>query len=262
MTSRIVEPTELLDEEFDTLEDDLDLNAPEPQVEQEDQSEANNIPEKFKGKSSEEIAEAYLNLEKEYGRRSQEIGELRQLTDNFIQQELVKKPNVEEDPINEEDFLVDPAAAVGKAVKSDPVVKELQEQVANFQRENALANFTNKHPEWQQTSGSDDFINWVQSSPYRQGLYQKANSYDLQAADELFSIYKDVSSVPKAEPVKDTKRETALKKATSEKGGSGGGKSKKVYRRADLIRLRNEDFSKYEAMESEIMAAYSEGRVK
>jgi hypothetical protein len=235
MTSRIVEPEELLDNEFDTLEDADALDAP-ASAEAPSEETTSKVPEKFKGKSAEEIADAYLNLEQEYGRRSQEIGELRQLADSFIQQELNKSPKAEEASISDDDFLTDPANAVGKAVKSDPVVQQLQEQLVASQRENAMTQFTNKHP------------------------YQKANSFDFAAADELFSIYGDINKA--TETVNDTKREEALKKATSEKGSSGGGKSKKVYRRADLIRLRNEDPNKYEAMESEIMAAYAEGRIK
>lgn len=261
MTSRIVEPSELLDDEYDTIEDTEALDAPETTEASSEEVESK-VPEKFKGKSPEEIAEAYLNLEKEYGRRSQEIGELRSLADNFIQQELNKKPKVEEDPISDDDFLVDPAATVGKAVKSDPVVRQLQEQLQSIQRENAMSSFNARHPNWQETAATEQFNNWVMASPYRQSLYQKANSFDFTAADELFNIYSDMNATPKAESTKDTMREDALKKATSEKGSSGGGKSRKVYRRADLIRLRNEDPSKYEAMESEIMAAYAEGRIK
>jgi len=44
--------------------------------------------------------------------------------------------------------------------------------------------------------------------------------------------------------------------------GGSGETTRKVYRRADLIRLKMRDPGKYDAMSDEIMAAYSEGRVK
>jgi hypothetical protein len=53
----------------------------------------------------------------------------------------------------------------------------------------------------------------------------------------------------------------ALKAAAVDVGGSGES-SKKVYRRADLIRLKMTDPSRYEALQPEIMAAYAENRVK
>ena len=55
--------------------------------------------------------------------------------------------------------------------------------------------------------------------------------------------------------------EKGLKAAAVDTGGSGES-SKRVYRRADLIRLRMTDPARYEALESEIMTAYAEGRVK
>jgi len=37
---------------------------------------------------------------------------------------------------------------------------------------------------------------------------------------------------------------------------------KKIYRRADLIRLRTNDPERYDALQDEILEAYAEGRVK
>ena len=52
-----------------------------------------------------------------------------------------------------------------------------------------------------------------------------------------------------------------MKAATVDVGGTGES-SRKVYRRADLIKLKMTDPQRYEDMQPEIMAAYSEGRVK
>ena len=41
-----------------------------------------------------------------------------------------------------------------------------------------------------------------------------------------------------------------------------GESGKRVYRRADLIRLKMQDPARYDALSDEIMAAYAEGRVK
>jgi hypothetical protein len=37
---------------------------------------------------------------------------------------------------------------------------------------------------------------------------------------------------------------------------------KKIYRRADIIKLMNSDPERYQALSPEILAAYAEGRVK
>ena len=53
----------------------------------------------------------------------------------------------------------------------------------------------------------------------------------------------------------------AMKAATVDVGGSGE-TSRKVYRRADLIKLRMTDPDRYMALQDEIMSAYAQGRVK
>ena len=55
--------------------------------------------------------------------------------------------------------------------------------------------------------------------------------------------------------------ESALKSAAVDTGGTGE-TSKRIYRRADLIRLRMTDPDRYNALQDEIMAAYAEDRVK
>jgi hypothetical protein len=52
-----------------------------------------------------------------------------------------------------------------------------------------------------------------------------------------------------------------LQAAAVDTGGSGES-SRKIYRRADLIRLKMTNPAKYEAMSDEILAAYAEKRVK
>jgi hypothetical protein len=44
--------------------------------------------------------------------------------------------------------------------------------------------------------------------------------------------------------------------------GGTGETGKPVYRRADLIRLRMQDPTRYESMADEILNAYAEGRVR
>ena len=44
--------------------------------------------------------------------------------------------------------------------------------------------------------------------------------------------------------------------------GGSGESGKRVYRRADLIRLKMTDPDRYEALSGEIMQAYQDGRVR
>ena len=56
-------------------------------------------------------------------------------------------------------------------------------------------------------------------------------------------------------------RKQNLKAVGVDSGGTGES-TKRVYRRADLIRLKMTDPGRYEALSDEIMQAYQEGRVK
>jgi hypothetical protein len=56
-------------------------------------------------------------------------------------------------------------------------------------------------------------------------------------------------------------RKQQLKSVDVGTNGISPATSKKKYRRADIIKLMQTDPSRYEALQDEIMKAYSEGRV-
>ena len=79
----------------------------------------------------------------------------------------------------------------------------------------------------------------------------------------LLSTFKQIRSVKTQQTQTNGEqvRKQSLKAAGVDTGGSGE-TSQKIYRRADLIRLRMTDPRRYEALSDDIMAAYAEGRVK
>jgi hypothetical protein len=121
-----------------------------------------------------------------------------------------------------------------------------------------------EHPDFGQIAQDTDFVNWVKSSPIRLGLYAKADGeFDYDSANELLSTYKQLRGI-KAKQTTDageTQRKSSLKAASVDVGGSGES-GKRVYRRADLIRLKMTDPDRYEQLSGEIMQAYQDGRVR
>ena len=79
----------------------------------------------------------------------------------------------------------------------------------------------------------------------------------------MLSTYKQLRGVKakQTNEAGETQRKSNLKAATVDVGGSGES-GKRVYRRADLIRLKMTDPNRYDALSDEIMQAYAEGRVK
>lgn len=223
---------------------------------------AEELPEKFRGKSAADIAEAYENLEKELGRKGQEIGELRKLTDEFLQQQL-SQPTSKEPEV---DFFDDPEQAVRKIINDDPRFKEIERQTQAQQAAMSVQQLQQAHPDFQEVVQNPDFQKWVSGSKIRQQLFKAADSYNFDAANELLTNFKErqlISKTQEVEAQKESKRKSALKTGKGVSRTSGESTAgKKIYRRTDLVRLKQTDPDRYDALADEIYAAYAEGRVK
>lgn len=260
------------DEQFiDVSEDSVgELSFEEP--EEREEAPKPELPEKFRGKSSEEIASAYTQLEKELGRKGNEIGELRKLTDQLLELEIQQKKNqaqqsqIKEDDLSVDDWFEAPDRATEKYLERSPLKKELdevKERLASQDREKARAAFEQKHTDFGDVVRAPEFRDWVSGSKYRLQLAQQADQYDYEAADELISLYKEIHGSPAGNESQEvTKRvESDRKKASLESSSKAGG-TKKVFRRADLIKLKMNDPERYMMMQDEIMQAYAEKRVR
>lgn len=239
------------------------------QTQQPSAEQAPEIPEKYKGKNLEDIVRMHQEAEKLIGRQAQEVGEVRRLADDLIKQSLSQKsqqaqPNEVSNASQEIDFFEDPQSHVNRAVANHPDViaaKQASQQLKQIQTQAML---NKKHPDFADVVRDGEFIEWVKASPMRLNIYAMADAnYDFNAADELISTFKQIrtSKTQQTTDAGNAVRKQNLKAAGVDVGGTGES-SKKVYRRADLIRLRMQDPDRYEALQPEIMAAYSEGRVK
>lgn len=255
----------LVDDSEDSTLGELDvveqLTAP-PKIEEDHQVE-DTIPEKYKGKSAQEIIKMHQEAEKLIGKQAQEVGEVRKLADELLKQSLSSKPAATEvEP--EIDFFEDPKKAVRQAVDQHPDVLAARQSAQEFKKMQIQQKLNQNHPDFGSIVQDPEFAEWVKQSPIRTQLYAKADAeFDYDSANELLSTYKQLKQI-KTQQVETAGKETLkqnLKAAAVDTGGTGES-SKRVYRRADLIRLRMNDPDRYEALEPEIMLAYAEGRVR
>lgn len=259
--SIVVENEQLDSDEF------VDIDAEITSEEVSNDLEANiqdDIPEKFKGKELTDVVNSYKELEKELGRKNNEVGELRKLTDDFLKQKLEEPTEVKESNIDLDDLLENPNDVINKAVDNNPRITALEDQLRDARIAEQKAGFERKHENWQDVLSSEDFQNWIKDSSVRQNMFNQAHTqYDYEMADELLNLYQDVRGAAKevAEDVATTKRKKALRNTSTGKGSTGE-VTKKVYRRTDLIRLKQTDPQRYSDMQDEIMLAYTEGRVR
>ena len=244
----------------------------QPETELEPATQETIIPEKYAGKSLEDVIEMHQNAEKVLGKQGMEVGEQRKLIESLSsQQQATETALPKEEPVPfEEQFYADPANAVNSAIENHPDMVEARNIRVKQNQSYQTAQLESAHPDFITIVEDKGFQDWIGASKIRQEIFRAADSYDFESANELFSTWKQISTAGinteatnKAVAKEKSKREQVLRKTTSETRSSGdsvGGK--KVYRRADLINLQVTDPRRYEALADEIQEAYTEGRVK
>ena len=221
------------------------------------------LPEKYRGKSIEEVALMHSEVEKRLSMQGQEIGQVRKLADELIRQNLESKQQSAKKIEPEVDFFEDPQAAIQKAVDNHPDVQSSKLAFANMQRMQIKQQLASTHPDYEELAKDPNFTDWVKSSPVRIRLMVAADQgYDFDSANELLSTYKQIrgARAKQGEVLQENNRQLSLRAAGVDVGGSGES-SKKTYRAIDLQNLLNTNPDRYTAMQDEIMRAYSEGRV-
>lgn len=210
------------------------------------------------------------------------------VVEEFDDSEIFAKPKEAVSKLIENHPLIKEIKA---SLGTSAAAAEAQRAQANTDRFNA------SHPDAGEIMRDPEFRQWVSASRVRQALLQRAHTkFDFDAGDEVFSTWKalkgvkqsaagtgeqpaaaapaagatgDVSAAARtlaaAKAAKAAAAASASAAAVPSGSAASGGKSggaKKVYRRADIIRLMEEDPDRYEAMSDEITAAYREGRVR
>ena len=226
--------------------------------------DAPELPEKYRAKSLEEVVRMHQEAEKLIGKQAQEVGEVRKLADELLKQNLSSKQQHIKEDEPEVDFFENPQKAVQATIDKHPDVLAARQASQDFKRMQIQQKLAQDHPDFSQVVNDSEFQSWVKSSPVRMGLYAKADGeFDYDSANELLSTFKQLRGVKakESEQAGTAARTKSMKAAQVDVGGSGES-SKRVYRRADLIRLKMTDPARYETLSEEIMQAYSEGRVR
>ena len=268
----------LIDERQDVEETEAtqELTADSVETTEPEETQQSDIPERYRGKSAKELVQMYEELERfngkqrnEVGETRKEISELRELVDSYIQTELSNKqapqPQQEDDNKDDVDFFVDPQTAVNRAIDNHPKIKEAEAYTQQYRQQTALAQLKSSHPDMESILQDAKFAEWIKGSKVRTQLFVQADKgFDYDAANELFNLWKEknqvVQQTAQAEKVA---RQSAVKSAnTGNARGTAEGSRKKVYRRADIIKLMKTDPDRYNALSDEILQAYAEGRVK
>jgi len=226
------------------------------------------IPAKFRGKSAAEIAASYQDLEREFGRRNNELGELRKITDDILKAQLTPAQQAaadSDDDLSADDLLSNPKEVIAKAVAAtlaaDPRLKAIEEKEATDIATKKFEAFKAAHPDAKDVMANPAFAEWLNKVPGRADRFMQADAnLDWDTANEVISTYKEVHQVSTAEG--EANRQDALRDVRSAPAGAkAGGSKRKIFRKADLERLRDTDPMRYEQLQPVILQAYLEKRV-
>lgn len=257
----------LIDPQADpqVLEDGLTLKQDEPT--------APALPDKLRGKSAEDIAEMYLNLEKDHGRLRNELGENRQLVDRVLRLEENRQtaPTKQDETfeIDPTDLLSDPVAALDKYFnKREQQIQSKYDSRIN-QLESTITQGRLKNQDFNQVINDPEFVEYVNASPIRGRLASVAvRDNDLAAVDDLISDWRShtgTTTEPSPKPQAREKALEAARRASLESSSPDGSRtSGKIYSRAAVMKMRLEDPEGYydASFQQDLLSAYSQGRVK
>ena len=260
-------------EETETTQELTNDPIENPEMEQ---PQEDDIPEKYRGKSVQDLVQMHQELERFSGKQSSEVGEtrkevseLRELVDSYIQTELSTKqapqPQQDDGDKDDVDFFVDPQSAVNRAIDNHPKIREAEAYTQQYKQQAALSQLKSSHPDMESILQDPKFAEWIKGSKVRTQLFVQADQqYDYDAADELFNLWKEKNQVvQQTAQAEKMARQNAVKSAsTGNARGSVEGSRKKVYRRADIIKLMKSDPDRYNSLSDEILKAYAEGRVR
>ena len=241
-----------------------DIAEQEPAIEEEEPVE-DTPPSKYEGKSHEEMVAILEERERMIGQQSNELGNMRSTFDAMTRAQSVPA-QPEPEPVEEADFFVDPQKAVDSRISNHPALREAQDMAKKLAYAQGLATLQQRHPDIQEVVADPKFKEWITSSPSRTRRYQYADqSGDVDEADDLVSTWKQLNkTVATAKAAEKTAQKKAVQAASvsGSRGNADAASSKRVYRRADIRQLMKSDPERYEALQPEIMQAYSEGRVR
>jgi len=250
--------------------DQLDTQDTVETPQEEEQPQQPEVPEKYRGKSVEDLVQMHQELEKFSGKQSTEVGELRKVVDNYIQtqlsvQQAPQQQQYQDDNDDDVDFFVDPKTAVSRAIDNHPKIKEAQAYTQQYKQQATLAQLKSAHPEMEQILQDPKFAEWIKGSKVRTQLFVQADqAYDYDAANELFSLWKERNQVVQqtAQAEREARKSSVKTASTGNARGTAEGSRRKVYRRADIIKLMRTDPERYQSMSDELLKAYAEGRVR
>jgi hypothetical protein len=218
-------------EELKLAQDALDAELAEVKT------TSGNIPEKYRGKSLEDVIAMNEELVRKNSRLGNEVGQLRKLRETVDLQPQQRK--IEKKEVNVDALLENPEQAVETVIGQSDKIRELEEKVEKISGTSARREFESAFPDYEQDLQNEEFIEWAMKDELRRELAYAADKYDFKAAKMLWNQWSERQELigeatkQKAEAQKAIK-EKKLRDGTLESGTGNSTETKKVFSRREI----------------------------
>lgn len=204
--------------------DDLDQEIDEARQDHQDRKDNPDsaVPDRFRGKSAEEIAQSYVELERRFSQQGNDLGTLRKTVDEFMALQLreaeAQQGQPEPEIVSLDDIYENPDEAMSRVVKregreTNKRVEELEQELNALRQERNMSALNDRYEGWRDEVETPEFRDWLQSKQYRVRLAMAADQLgDMDAATELLEMYYDSKGAAAS-------NSRAIDEASLERGG-------------------------------------------
>jgi hypothetical protein len=238
-----------------------DASAVEPKPE---------IPEKYQGKTVEEVIEMHRNAEKRLGELQNETGSLRGLVrDLSSMAQPVPQPQPEETAldVSGDELINDPVGVISKVVEHETAKTKAAADVDKMERqfETELESLYTDFGDFAGIVTSEGFVEFAGRTQSRQRDMQTAAQGEglaqVRAARRLLEDYRDFQTLS-AKPAEDDPVEEAKKVATENGSGTQPVITGETFTSDELVKMIQEDPDKWRSpsVQKEVIQAIKEGR--
>jgi hypothetical protein len=234
-----------------------------------------NIPEKYRGKSVEDIIAMHQAVEQKLSRLGNEVGELRRFRETQ-ELELRKTREPQKKEVNVDVLLDNPEEAVETVIGQSSKIRKLEEQLEQLGTQDAKRQFEQSFPNYQQDLQNEQFLEWAMKNPVRRALAQAADRYDFTAANELWSLWQERQELVGQQEQQKKQQQAAIKEkklrdGTLESGTGNSTETKKVFSRREIREIKTralqgdpkaQDIVNDPQWQAQTMAAYFDKRAR
>ena len=137
-------------------------------------------------------------------------------------------------------------------------VKSLRKREENLVVQSAYRELVNAHQDFTELKDSPDFIDWLNNQPSSISDGVTKNSKDSKWAIRVVDLYKADNGVSKSKPNFNTSAAQSVTRTKAKSVNTSGNSDKRIWKQSEIQRMNSRTYEKFE---SEIDAAFKEGRV-